>query len=115
MVCCDTINMMLPSLFSSLKNFFSMENRQAITVFIAISMIMLCLLSRDQFAFGQVTFSRDWTPGKRNGITGNECLVRPTAGALCQMIMNEIRSLAACEAHALVNHMHDDSIDPNRR
>ncbi|XP_049812975.1 uncharacterized protein LOC126259927 [Schistocerca nitens] len=48
----------------------------------------------------QVTFSRDWSPGKRNP----EPTCAKHAASICQILVNELRQLAACEVKSLLRY-----------
>ncbi|XP_066998441.1 adipokinetic prohormone type 2 [Anabrus simplex] len=60
---------------------------------------------------GQVTFSRDWNAGKRSG--AEQCAV-PTKSAVtaCQMLVNELRQVAACEVRNFLRFQADDVGNP---
>lgn len=69
--------------------------------FICVSLFILILASILLVPCeGQVTFSRDWTAGKR-ALDSPECRYNiKSATAICHILVNEIRQLAGCEARA---------------
>ncbi|CAB3384822.1 adipokinetic hormone/corazonin-related peptide-like [Cloeon dipterum] len=67
---------------------------------VPLLMLVATILLLRHSAVAQVTFSRDWTAGKRslNSGLGSECApnVKSTV-ALCQILVSELRQLASCE------------------
>nr|CAD7614015.1 unnamed protein product [Timema genevievae] len=60
----------------------------------------------------QVTFSRDWTAGKRS----DPGMCEPTtksATALCQLLLDHLRSLATCELKSLLQYQPEE-VDPSQ-
>nr|CAD7392161.1 unnamed protein product [Timema cristinae] len=60
----------------------------------------------------QVTFSRDWTAGKRS----DPGMCEPTtksATTLCQLLLDHLRSLATCELKSLLRYQPED-VDPSQ-
>ncbi|XP_059476672.1 adipokinetic hormone/corazonin-related peptide-like [Neocloeon triangulifer] len=71
-------------------------------------MLLAAALVIRHSAIAQVTFSRDWTAGKRSlspGM-GTECSPNlKSTIALCQILISELRQLASCEMrnHLVLN------------
>ncbi|XP_014240738.1 uncharacterized protein LOC106661706 [Cimex lectularius] len=71
-----------------------MDSKQAI-MSLAIATIATFLVLNSHLGQAQVTFSRDWSAGKR-GVP--ECAVPfKSAAAIGQMLLSELRAIANCE------------------
>ncbi|KAF4519940.1 hypothetical protein B566_EDAN012582 [Ephemera danica] len=69
----------------------------------ALLMLLAAALFLRHAAQAQVTFSRDWTAGKRSSAMsgGPECSANGRSVAtLCHMLIGELRQLASCELRA---------------
>ncbi|RZC32703.1 P53 domain containing protein [Asbolus verrucosus] len=76
------------------------EINALITVFVVITWMFI------NGAQAQVTFSRDWNPGKRMVENPEFHNTMKTASTICHLLINQVRQLAACE-----NNRGDD-LDP---
>ncbi|NP_001159497.2 AKH/corazonin-related peptide preproprotein [Tribolium castaneum] len=60
---------------------------------VAVLVLMAWMFTGTQ---AQVTFSRDWNPGKRTENTDLHNTLK-TASAVCHLLMNQVRQLASCD------------------
>nr|UXO98060.1 adipokinetic hormone [Zophobas atratus] len=67
-----------------------------IRIFSTIAVFLLVTWMFLSDAQAQVTFSRDWNPGKR-GENPDFHNAMKTASAVCHLLINQVRQLATCD------------------
>ncbi|XP_046750315.1 adipokinetic hormone/corazonin-related peptide-like [Diprion similis] len=93
----------LNSLIFSISTMNGMLRQDIMRGFSLCYMFFLVLVCYTRIGSGQVTFSRDWNPGKRSPSSEGSCLTNAKAlAAACHALMSELKKLSACQTRTVV-------------